>query len=65
MKKPYKTSNDEVQECFELKCRKCGSTNVVLNYERESGYSDYTNWPAILTIGCNDCKKNDLYVNGD
>lgn len=59
-KKVRQTFNEFVQERFELKCKKCGSTNVVINYEQEGGYSEYTQWGSSVSMGCNDCGENDI-----
>ncbi len=61
MKKNFETFNDKVQKQFEIICRKCGSKNVVINYEEDGGYSEYTNWGSSFSMGCNDCKQNDFY----
>ncbi len=61
MIKRIKSFNDLVHEQFELTCKKCGSKNVVIDYEEEGGYSEYTQWGSRVTIGCNDCKQNDFW----
>lgn len=55
--------NAKVHEHFELKCKKCGSNNVVFNYEPECHYSEMTVDSASLTFGCNSCKENDLWLD--
>ena len=59
-KKARQTFNDFVKEHFELKCKKCGSLNVVIHYEHEGGYSEYTQWGSSVSMGCNDCGENDI-----
>lgn len=61
MSKFVKSFNDLVHEQFELTCKKCGSKNVVIDYEEEGGYSEMTQWGSHVTIGCNDCKQNDFW----
>ncbi len=58
------SDNEAVHQHFDLTCKKCGSKNVVLNYEKEGGYSEYTQWGSNVTIGCNDCQ-TDLYLSGE
>ncbi len=59
------TATEQVQERFIITCKKCGSNNVVIAYESEGGYSEYTQWGSSVTIGCNACKANDCYVESD
>lgn len=59
-KKVRQSFTDFVKEHFQLTCKKCGSTNVVINYEQEGGYSEYTNWGSSFSMGCNDCGENDI-----
>lgn len=59
-KKVRQTFDEFVHLHFDLTCKKCGSTNVVINYEEEGGYSEYTEWNSSVSIGCNDCGENDI-----
>ena len=54
--------DEQLKETFELKCKKCGSINVVFNYEPEYAYSEITIDPARLSFGCNDCQENDIHA---
>lgn len=62
-------ANAEVSEAeeliarFAMTCRRCGSDDVVVNIEASYHYSDLTNGPGSITIGCNGCKENDWYVS--
>lgn len=58
--KKQQTFNEFVHQYFDLVCKKCNSKNVVINYEQEGGYSEYTQWGSSLSIGCNDCGENDI-----
>lgn len=53
--------NTKFKEGFTLVCKKCGSDDCVLNYEDSYYYSDLTNDPGSLSIGCNKCQLNDIY----
>jgi hypothetical protein len=57
----YKSFDQKVKERFELTCKKCGSKNVVIDYQEEGGYSEHTQWGSHVSIGCNDCQENDFY----
>lgn len=47
---------------FKLVCLKCNSENVVIHFSPGYEYSEMT-WSAdSLSVGCNDCKQNDLQV---
>lgn len=41
---------------FSVKCRKCGSEDVDLRYERGAVYSEYTSEPSCLEIWCKKCE---------
>lgn len=62
---PKKTVNEQVKGHFLLMCLKCSSNNVVINYISEGGYSEETAWGSTVTIGCNDCGQNDLFLDAD
>lgn len=55
--------NDDFQNFlkqFELRCRKCGSDQVVVDFEEGFNYSEHTYQPGHFTAGCNACKQNDF-----
>jgi hypothetical protein len=52
---------DELCKRFKFVCRKCGSENVVMDFERGTYWSDLTGSdPDEIVFGCNDCKDNDF-----
>ena len=60
-KKIEKSLNEKVHESFTILCKKCGSDDVVMRYEKEGGYSAYTKWGSHFAMGCNFCSNNDIY----
>jgi ribosomal protein L33 len=57
------TNNEEdFYKAFKLVCRKCGSENCVIDFDPGRVYSECTEDPAVVTLGCNDCKVNDLAI---
>lgn len=63
-KKPKITDTDRMKENFEIKCKKCGSEAVFINYEREGGYSEYTQWGSSVSMFCQGCQQS-TYLEGD
>jgi len=58
------TEAEEIQTRFRLICRECGSENVVIDFEQGIDYGGETGYsPGHLTIGCNDCHRNDIYIS--
>lgn len=58
------TENEEIQAAFRLVCKKCGSENVVIDVDQGIDYGGETGYsPGHITIGCNDCKQNDVYIS--
>jgi hypothetical protein len=53
----------ELNERFQLICRKCGSLNIVVDIEEAYFYSEDTQDLGSITIGCNGCKTNDLWLS--
>ena len=53
---------EEIKKKFELRCKECGSDDVQGSYEPEHHYSEATVDSAKLSLGCNTCKKNDLFL---
>jgi hypothetical protein len=52
-----------LQEHFKLVCKKCGSDNVAVSLTPPVNYGGQTGWQSgDLSIGCNACKNNDLYI---
>jgi hypothetical protein len=46
---------------FDIKCAKCGSTDVVFSVEEGVDYGGMTGYsPGLTTVGCNACKANDI-----
>ncbi len=62
MSKNEETDTEKLRKQFNLQCKLCNSYDVVINYEEEGAYSEYTQWSSSVTIGCNNCKRNDLYL---
>jgi hypothetical protein len=55
---------EEIKAAFKLVCKKCGSEDVVLDYEGGIDYGGQTGYQSgWLSIGCNACKKNDVHVS--
>ena len=53
----------ELKKHFSMKCLKCGSENLVLSFNKGTYWSTLTGAdPDDITGGCNDCKKNDLFI---
>lgn len=63
--KPRPSVSEQIKAGFDMICKKCGSHDVHLRYEKEGGYSEYTQWGSSLSIGCNGCKDNDMYLDAD
>ncbi len=58
------TEAEQIQEAFKLACKKCGSDDVVIDIEQGINYGGQTGYdPGHLTIGCNACKQNDVYIS--
>ena len=57
------TEAEEITTRFKLVCKKCGGENVVVNIEPSYSYSEATLVPGHISIGCNDCKKNDCIIS--
>jgi hypothetical protein len=57
----------QLQAAFKLVCKKCGSTNVVMDADPGFCGTEETGWISgtlsIGCIGCNDCKQNDLHLD--
>lgn len=54
----------ELQERFKFVCKKCNSENVKVDITEGINYGGMTGWqPGSITIGCNRCKDNDLYIS--
>jgi hypothetical protein len=53
---------EEIRTKFEIKCRKCGSENIVFNLEEGYSISELTYQPGSFSMGCNDCKQNDFIL---
>lgn len=54
---------EEIQAAFKLVCKKCGSENVVVDVEEGVDYGGETGYSSgRITIGCNDCKQNDICI---
>lgn len=58
----YESTETKVKKQFDIVCKECGSKEVYFDYEREGGYSEYTQWGSHVTFGCNTCKQNDLLL---
>lgn len=47
---------------FKITCRKCDSEDVVINIEEGRQLSEVTFTSGSVSIGCNACKQNDLFL---
>lgn len=54
---------EELHARFNITCRRCGSSDVVINAEPSYQYSEYTRGGGYVQIGCNACGKNDMNVS--
>lgn len=54
---------EELRTKYHLVCTACGKhENVVVSVMEDEDYGDETGiQPGYVTVGCNDCKKNDFY----
>lgn len=58
------SEQEELVRRFKIVCRECGSENTVIDIEEGVDYGGMTGYsPGHITIGCNDCKKNDFYMS--
>lgn len=52
---------EEIHSRYKLVCRLCGSENIVFDCEEGIDYGGRTGFqPGWVSLGCNDCKKNDM-----
>lgn len=51
---------EELKSRYKLVCRKCGSENVVIDVVSEPLVCDSGYVPGSISVGCNDCKQNDM-----
>lgn len=56
------SEEEDIKERFRLICKKCGSEDVRISVEPAYSYSEMTGGGGYMTIGCNECKQNDLMV---
>ena len=54
---------DKIKEAFKLVCKKCGSEDIAIDIEQGVDYGGETGYsPGHITLGCNACKQNDVYI---
>lgn len=54
----------EIRQAYKLVCLKCGSEDVVVDVTESGDWGGETGYSlGSLSIGCNACKQNDLYLN--
>ncbi len=46
---------------FKIICCKCGSDDVVIDFDPGHVYSEHTQDPPTFSAGCNACKDNDIF----
>jgi hypothetical protein len=64
MKAMEMTDTEEITAAFKLVCKKCGSEDVVVDVEQGTDYGGETGYdPGHISIGCNACKQNDVYIS--
>lgn len=52
---------------FALRCKKCGSGNVVMSISEYGGCGPTLtgHWDGEISVGCNNCKQNDHAFTND
>lgn len=58
-------AREAIHTAFKITCRKCGSDNVVIDFEPPLYGSEWTGCyhDGGITLGCNDCGQNDVFVD--